>query len=192
MAQGHLLTAETWPDYTRMVSVHMDAREVEAFIDECEQIHIVPAIGTKLFLRLVSGDVLNDKETLLLEGGVYQGGSVRTEIDGDVSTFDRTFGCSFTDEDILFKGLRHALAYFVLAKMVKNDGAMLSRGGMFLHEDEHAGRMDDRGRVDRYNDIMNTAEMYMSGALAYLKTWKGREKTRKANQTRIRIKSIGE
>lgn len=175
-----------------MVSVHMDAREVEAFIDECEQIHIVPAIGTKLFLRLVSGDVLNDKETLLLEGGVYQGGSVRTEIDGDVSTFDRTFGCSFTDEDILFKGLRHALAYFVLAKMVKNDGAMLSRGGMFLHEDEHAGRMDDRGRVDRYNDIMNTAEMYMSGALAYLKTWKGREKTRKANQTRIRIKSIGE
>lgn len=170
----------------------MDAQEVEAFIDECEQIHIIPAIGTKLFLRLVSGDVLNDKETLLLEGGIYKGGSVRTEDDGDVSTWDHTFGCAFTDEDILFKGLRHALAYYVLAKMVKNDGALLSRGGMFLHEDEHASRMDDRGRVDRYNDIMSTAEMYMGGALAYLKTWKGKEKIERVRQTRINIKSIGD
>lgn len=187
-----MLTAETWPRYTRMVSVHLDAEEVEAFIDECEQMHIVPAIGTKLFLRLVSGEELNGKENLLLEGGVYKGGSVRTENDGDVSTFDHTFCVKFADEDILFKGLRHALAYFVLAKMVKNDGAMLSRGGMFLHDDEHASRMDDRGRVDRYNDIMNTAETYLGGALAYLRTWEGREKTEAIRQSRINIKAIGD
>lgn len=192
MQQGHLLTAEIWPNYTRMVSSHLDAKEVEAFIDECEQLYIVPAIGVKLFFRLANGDDLNEKETLLLEGGAYQRGRVLTENDVDVSTFDHTFDCSLTDEDVLFKGLRHALAYFVLAKMVKNDGAILSRGGMFLHNDEHASHLDDKGRIDRYNDIMNTAEIYMAGALEYLSTWKSKQRVREVRQTRMRIKAIGD
>lgn len=192
MQQGHLLTAEIWPNYTRMVSSHLDAKEVEAFIDECEQLYIVPAIGVKLFFRLANGDDLNEKETLLLEGGAYQRGSVLTENDGDVNTFDHTFDYSLTDEDVLFKGLRHALAYFVLAKMVKNDGAILSRGGMFLHNDEHASHLDDKGRIDRYNDIMNTAEIYMAGALEYLSTWKSKQRVREVRQTRMRIKAIGD
>lgn len=187
----HLLTAKTWPNYTRAVSVHLDDDEVEKWIDECEQLFILPAIGAKFFLKLTSGRELNDKELLLLEGGLYNSGSVRTENDGDVSTFDHTFGCAFTDEDILFKGLRHALAYFVLAKMMRNDGGLLSRGGFFRHEDEHASHFDDKNAVNRYNDAMNVAETYLNGALQYLATWK-RSTVKRVRGSRVRILSVGD
>lgn len=193
MAPVHLLSAETWSNYTRAVSVHLDVDEVEKWIDECEQLFIVPAIGMKLFLRLTSGAVLNEREILLLEGGIYKSGSVRVENDGDISTWDKTFGCSFTEEDVLFKGLRHALAYFVLAKMIRNDGGMLSRGGYFRHEDEHANHYDYKNNVNRYNDAMNVAETYLNGALLYAKEAGmiscNKERVR---GTRVRIISVGE
>ena len=66
----HLLTAENWKDYTRLASIHVDGDEVEKFIDECEQLFIIPAIGAELFLELV-GESLTENQSLLLEGGQY-------------------------------------------------------------------------------------------------------------------------
>lgn len=152
---GHLLTAETWPNYTRAVSIHLDAEEVEKWIDECEYLFIVPAVGGELFMRLTSGEELTDKEVKLLEGGRYEG--TGTEC-----------GCTGMHAG-LFKGLRWALGYFVLAKMMRNDGGLLSRGGFFRHDDEHGSHLDDRNAVNRYNDAMNVAENYLNGALLYAK-----------------------
>ena len=41
----HLLTADNWKEYTRVSSIHLDSAEVEVFIDECEQLFIIPGIG---------------------------------------------------------------------------------------------------------------------------------------------------
>lgn len=178
MAMGHLLSAEEWPKYTRAVSVHLDNEEVEKWIDECEQLFIIPAIGGKLFSRLASGEELSEKETILLEGGEYK---------------QERCGCGSTYTGI-FKGLKWALAYFVLAKMMRNDGGLLSRGGFFRHEDEHASHLDDRNNVNRYNDVMNVAENYLNGALMY---WKSVNKedcgtSAKVRGSRVRILSVGD
>jgi hypothetical protein len=174
----HLLTAETWPLYTRAVSQHLDDEEVEKWIDECEQLFIVPAIGADLFVRLADGEELTEQEEKLLEGGSY---------------IQERCGCS--DAYVgMFKGLRWALSYFVLAKMIRNDGGMLSRGGFFRHDDEHGSHLDDRNNVNRYNDVMNVAETYLNGALLY---WKSINKEdcksgARVRGSRVRIISVGD
>ncbi len=167
---GHLLTAKNWAQYTRFVSRHVDNEEVEAFIDECEQLFIIPAIGAETFLALC-GEKLTEEQTLLLEGGQYVGKS---------------------KEKRIFKGLRSALAYFVYAKMAKNDGAMVGRSGFLQHDDEHASRMDDKNRVNKYNDLMNVAEHYLSGAMKYLSTWNKKDEVKPVRGSRVRIIEVGE
>lgn len=176
---GHLLTAETWPRYTRAVSVHLDAEEVEKWIDECEHLYIVPAIGAELFERLTSHENLTDEEVKLLEGGLYEGTGT---------------GCVCIGTHTgLFKGLRWALGYFVLAKMMRNDGGLLSRGGFFRHDDEHASHWDDKNAVNRYNDVMNVAENYMNGALLYAKeAGLTTCDNKRVRGTRVRIIGVGD
>lgn len=174
----HLLTAETWPNYTRAVSVHLDAEEVEKWIDECEHLFIIPAIGGELFGRLTGDEELSEQEVKLLEGGEYD---------------QEECGCNHVWAGV-FKGLRWALAYFVLAKMIRNDGGMLSRGGFFRHDDEHASHLDDKNNVNRYNDVMNVAENYLNGALLY---WQSVNKgdckaDSRVRGTRVRIISVGD
>lgn len=177
--EKHLLTADTWPNYTRAVSVHLDAEEVERWIDECEQLFIVPAIGGDLFLRLAEGEGLTEQEVKLLEGGKHEGTGTGCVCMGTVTG--------------LFKGLRWALGYFVLAKMIRNDGGMLSRGGFFRHDDEHGSHLDDKNNVNRYNDVMNVAETYLNGALLY-----GKETGLiacgggKVRGSRVRIMAVGD
>lgn len=151
--------------------MHIDAEEVEKWIDECEHLFIVPAIGAEMYARLTSGEILTEQEEMLLEGGAYVQKGKGTA---------------------LFKGLRWALGYYVLAKMIRNDGGLLSRGGFFRHEDEYGSRLDDKNNVNRYNDAMNVADSYLNGALLYMSTWKDDCKVEKVRGSRVRIISVGD
>ena len=91
----HLLTADNWKEYTRVSSIHLDSAEVEVFIDECEQLFIIPGIGADIFLKLV-GEELDERQKLLLEGGEYIDKGQKKHV---------------------FKGIRHTLAYFVYVRM---------------------------------------------------------------------------
>lgn len=166
----HLLTSDNWSGYTRITSKHVDAEEVETYIDECEQLFIIPAVGSDMFLMLL-GESLDEKQLLLLEGGEY------------VDKWQKKH---------VFKGIRYALAYFVYAKMAKNDGAMVSRSGFLQHNDEYAARLDDKNRVNKYNDLMNVAESYLSGALEFLKTWDGMKDIKFMRGSRVRIIDVGD
>lgn len=166
----HLLTADNWSGYTRITSKHVDAEEVETFIEECEQLFIIPAVGPDMFLKLV-GESLDENQSLLLEGGEY---------------VDKV------QKKHVFKGIRYALAYFVYAKMAKNDGAMISRSGFMQHNDEYAARLDDKNRVNKYNDLMNVAESYLSGALEFLKTWDGMKDVKSVRGSRVRVIDVGD
>lgn len=68
---------------------------------------------------------------------------------------------------------------------------MLSRAGFLQPQDEYAARMDDKNRINRYNDLMNVAESYLSGALEYLKTWDD-VKVKPVRGSRVRIIDIGD
>ena len=169
MANKHILTVEEFKELARPTSRHVDEDEVIAFVRECEDIHIIPAVGLEKYQALLE-ESISEPDKILLEGGIY-------EKDGKKEK------CA---------GLKTALAYFVYAKMAMADGSIMTRSGMVQHNDSYAERTDDKNRVRRYDDVMNVAEEYLNSALLYLRTLEGYEKTKPVRGTRLKIHSIGD
>lgn len=169
MANKHILTVEEFKELARPTSKHVDEDEVMAFVRECEDIHIVPAVGLEKYQALLE-ESISEPDKILLEGGIY-------EKDGKKEK------CA---------GLKTALAYFVYAKMAMADGSIMTRSGMVQHNDSYAERTDDKNRVRRYDDVMNVAEEYLNSALLYLRTLEGYEETKTVRGTRLKIHSIGD
>ena len=169
MANKHILTVEEFKELARPTSKHVDEDEVMAFVRECEDIHIIPAVGLEKYQALLE-ESISEPDKILLEGGIY-------EKDGKKEK------CA---------GLKTALAYFVYAKMAMADGSIMTRSGMVQHNDSYAERTDDKNRVRRYDDVMNVAEEYLNSALLYLRTLEGYEETKPVTGTRLKIHSIGD
>lgn len=186
----HLITVEEWRALVRATSKHVDEDEIEVFIGECEDMFIVPAIGVTLYEALVAYEAKD---------------VVAWDEDFAFSFVDGTFKLSTEDVGLLLdggyydgqcgrmrcKGLKTALAYFVYAKVARNDGAIINRGGYMQHTDEYAQRLDDKQKVNRYNDIMGIAESYLSGCLLYVKS-KMDKCIGKVRGKRTTIKAIGD
>lgn len=169
MANKHILTVEEFKELARPTSKHVDEDEVMAFVRECEDIHIIPAVGLEKYQALLE-ESISEPDKILLEGGIY-------EKDGKKEK------CA---------GLKTALAYFVYAKMAMADGSIMTRSGMVQHNDSYAERTDDKNRVRRYDNVMNVAEEYLNTALLYLTTLEGYEETKPVRGTRLKIHSIGD
>lgn len=139
----HLISFEEFGTLTRIVSQHLDEYEVERYIEECEDVYIIPAIGLDVW-----DDVMAGGQKDLLNGCVY------------VDCCGNRHKC---------KGLKSAVAYYVYAKLAMNDGSIVSRSGFMQHVDERAQRASDRQRVDRYNDVMKIADKYLAECVLYIK-----------------------
>ncbi len=176
MNREHLISLDGFRELARPTSAHVDAKEIDKYIEECEDVYIIPAVGLEVFKRL-TGDIEREMpEHTLLNGGEWM---------------DEPCGCG---DGVLKKchGLRKALAYFVYARMIQNDGSIMTRTGLMQHNDEYASRSDDRNRVRKYDEVMNVAEMYLSSSLAYLRHMTKSCKVGKVRGTRLTIHAIGD
>ena len=53
MANKHILTVEEFKELARPTSKHVDEDEVMAFVRECEDIYIIPAVGLEKYQALL-------------------------------------------------------------------------------------------------------------------------------------------
>ena len=166
----HLITAEEFQELARPVSVHIDEDEVMAYVRESEDINIIPAIGYEECQVLASSEELTAEDEVLLSGGEWTGKDGKKHY------------CN---------GLKMATAYFAYARMSRSDGAIIARTGFMSHNDEYASHIADVEKRKRYNDIMEVAEQYLSGCLAYWKSIKGDE-VKPVRGSRARIHVIGD
>lgn len=148
----HLIGAEELRELARPVSIHVEDRDVMAFISESEDLYIIPKIGYETFKRLTEtvDNNLSDDDKTLLNGGEWT----------------QTTDCGTTIKQYC-KGLKTALAYFVNAKMVRADGGIVARAGFMQPQDDYARHYDD-SKLKQYNDLMDIAENYLSGCLSFL------------------------
>ena len=65
----HLLTGDQFKELARPTSLHVDDKEINAYVRECEDVHIIPAIGYARFKQLTESEDLSDADKVLLEGG---------------------------------------------------------------------------------------------------------------------------
>lgn len=147
MENKHLITLEDFGKLARPVSKHIDEQDVNAFITECEDVIIIPAVGLKLYNEMLS-EGMNEKTGVLLNGGDYKGKG---------NEMKRCYG------------IKKTLAYYVYAKMLQANGVMLTRTGAMEHNDSYAQRLERENKVKRYNEAMNVADKYLANCLEYIK-----------------------
>ena len=184
MRAKHLITVDEFKTLARPVSVHLDDNEITQYIDECEDMFIIPAIGYTNFKAMIedAGKSVWDKTfdssfnpALFADGGewIYKGCC-----------------CGDGGELRYCKGMKTTLAYYVYAKMLRSDGGILSRAGFMRHNDEYAGHIEDNQK--QYADVMNIADKYMGGCLQYMRYHLKNDSIRPLKNSRARIKVIGD
>lgn len=177
-----LITPAQFRELARPVSLHVDDEEIAQFVRECEDVYIIPAIGWPNFKSATTTDAVwsgifdgTFDPTVFLDGGEY-----------DPSQGE----CGCGEEMRYCNGLRKTLAYFVYAKMLRNDGNIIARAGAMQHQDQYAYHTID-AELKRYDDTMNIAERYLGECLEYANVHRinNRLSTR---QSRCRIIPVGD
>lgn len=176
-----LISAEDFRNLARPVSTHVDEEEIDQFIREGEDVFIIPAIGWAVFKAVTQtmdwSGIFGDDflRHVLVDGGEYT-----------VSTC----GCDTAAGEYYCNGLKKALAYWVYAKMQRNDGNIIARAGAMQHNDQYASHTNDT-TLKRYNDTMSIAEKYLGECLQYINANQD-DKTYTARQSRVRIIAVGD
>lgn len=180
-----LITPEQFRALARPVSIHVDDEEIAQFIRECEDVFIIPAVTWANFKSATVTNTWDDifdatfNAAIFLDGGEYDSGE-----------YDSCC-CSCNDGGPRYcNGLRKALAYFVYAKMLRNDGTIIARAGSMQHQDQYAYHTYDV-ELKRYNDTMTIAERYLGECMEYANLHRKNNKLT-TRQSRCRVLAIGD
>ena len=177
----HLLTPVQFAELARPTSMHLDEDEVERFIEECEDMYIIPTVGYDVFAAAI--DYVDDNSL----GGQFDD-TFDPVLYLNGGAFSATGCCDCgTGRSEWCAGLRKALAYYVYAKMGRADGTIIARDGLMRHNDQYAQHVEPN--LKQYNDVMAIAEQYLASCQRYAKTHACG--VRKVRQSRARIKAIG-
>ena len=182
----HMITPQEFATLARPCSRHLDDDEVMAYVSECEQLYIIPAIGYGNFKA-----ALNDTTWDSTFDDTF---SPSTAINGGEWEYTKTNGeCPDTTPESGLNycvGLKRTLAYYAYAQMMKADGAINARSGTMRHDDQYAQHINDK--MKQYNNIMNIAEAYMDGCMQYLKYHTVDHAVKPVRGGRARIHAIGD
>lgn len=174
-----ILSVGQFRELARPTSLHIDESEVMAFVRECEDAYIIPAIGYANYKSAAFGSEWDDTFDDSFNGVIF--------VDGGEWTYTACNG----DKELRYNyGLRKALAYFVYAKMLRADGTIISRTGAMRHRDEYGDHVDD-SKLKQYNDVMRLAEHYLASSMDYYK-YHLTQDIKPAKTTRARIIAIGD
>lgn len=160
-----LLQATDVATLSRPISKHLETNVLETYIKEVEDMVIRPTIGSSFYkYLLVNQDDEIPAVVILLDGGWYP------------STFDETFDGTFQNEDEelaeICSGLRKAIAYYVLAKIVKGNDAHITRYGLSQKENEYGNRPSAAEKEAQYRDLANMGDKYLQDTLKYLNLYR--------------------
>ena len=160
----HSLTLLTRPCST-------DRETAEAFIAEAQRIDLKPRIGDALYVA-ISGDTPEDRFDTLLDGGMWKDNCGQTR---------------------LLTGLRTALAYYALARIVRDGNIVPSTYGAVVKDDQYSVEAEKAERQRQYRELFAQADTYMAEVLSYLDCNRKDfpeytcRTTRKNNRTTIKI-----
>lgn len=181
----HLINIEDFTSLARPTSIHLDEEEVNAYIRECEDAYVIPAIGYAVFKYATQEEA--ERPTSLrgsfsldtfLEGGEW---TRREYVCGDYLGDGTLTYCD---------GLKKALAYFVWAKMLKADGSIITRAGAMRHEEDYSRHVEDTS-LSLYNDVYDMAQAYLAGCMLYLRD-NSQSEVKPVRGRRARVKAIGD
>ena len=191
--QAHLITVEVLRSKGRPLG-RVSNEQLEAYIEEVEQLYIKPTLGDKLFLTLLFQDY---DESDLRYGTLLDGGTYREE--------EKGCGCSSVPEEVeeneeeelsdtrYLTGLRTAISYFVYAQNIMTGDFQSTRYGMVVKENDYSSHLSSKDRSDAYNNALEVANNYLRECVQYCKKVGLIKTSRRSSygSGSIRIRKIG-
>lgn len=186
----HIIQPTDLSAYSRPVSKHLDEGAAYRFIEEAESLDIRPAIGDDIFGKLIARPD-EAKNIFLLEGGWYPSNGAAAFTPGVYTKESEAIEC-----DAYFHGLKHAAAYYTLARLVKGNDSQITRFGLVQKDADYSTRPTAQDRNAAYRDLASVGDQYLAEALAFLKVYgkkytaSNKRREIKSNRTKYRV--IGE
>ena len=154
-----------------------DRELAEAVIAEAQRVEIKPRLGDALYMRLV-----RDIETeIVITGGTATvvSGVVIDATPGTVSTdegldpYDMLLiGGKWTDScgrPRLLTGIKTALAYYALARIVRDGNIQASTYGAVVKDDQYSSDPERTERQRQYRELFAKADTYMAEVVDFLR-----------------------
>ena len=143
-------------------------------IAEAQRVEIKPRLGDALYLKLMEGGELPDPYRLLLEGGRWE---------------------SACNGPQLLTGVKTALAYYALARIVRDGNIQATTYGAVVKDDQYSADAERSERQRQYRELFSQADSYLAEAVRFL-TINGRDFPEykvcgKMRSNRTTIKIIG-
>lgn len=177
----NLITYEEISSLARPCSA--DREMAEAMIAEAQRVEIKPRLGDALYAAILEFNL------------VYCGGSADSSIDADtlIVSFPETYYIVGAEDsvisppnrfDLLFNGgtwrdksgnthvltgVKTALAYYALARIVRDGNIQASTYGSVIKDDQYSSDPEKVERQRQYRELFGQADGYMAEALSYLK-----------------------
>ncbi len=167
-----------------------DQELAEAMIAEAQRVELKPRLGDALYLRVLSEDRGSGSDTGSASETIYYGGTATdspdvvllcTEdasliIQGGITSGQRRFdtlvnGGRWTTtcgEDRLLTGIATALAYYALARIVRDGNIQTTTYGAVIKDDQYSAEAERTERQRQYRELFSQADSYMAEAIQYL------------------------
>ena len=166
----NLITYEETSQLARPCTTDRDM--AEAMIAEAQRVELKPRLGDALYLKLIA-DEPEDRFKVLLEGGEWKS------------------DCG----DNLLTGIKTALAYYALARIIRDGNIQATTYGAAVKDDQHSADPERTERQRQYRELFGQADSYMAEALTYLTKNRGTfpeyKVLGKMRSNRMTIKTIG-
>ena len=167
----HLITYEEISQLARPCTTDRDM--AEAMIAEAQRVELKPRLGDALYLKLTA-ETPDERMTTLLNGGTWEdcGGEVK-----------------------LLTGVKTALAYYALARIVRDGNIQATTYGAAVKDDQYSSDPERTERQRQYRELFAQADSYMAEVLHYLThnrvTFPEYKTCGKMRSNRMTVKTIG-
>ena len=169
----NLITYEEISQLARPCTTERDL--AEALIAEAQRVELKPRLGDGLYLRL-----LNLDEEFIADGGNAAG---NFEVLMTADNRDRSTLSSLSPYELLLEGgqwvdnqgnpcllvgLKTALAYYALARIVRDGNIQATTYGAAVKDDQYSADPERAERQRQYRELFSQADSYMAEALAFI------------------------
>lgn len=125
---GNLITLSTIKEF-RPVSANLATDRIDYAISDAQEFDIKPVLGPALYLAFINGLAMSPQTSIYID--LFEG---------------KTYLQKGINENISFKGVRAALAYYSYARLLLNQDLHITASGI-VHKDEQWSKLAEEKRI---------------------------------------------
>lgn len=154
-----------------------DIKRLVPYIDECEKLFVLPALGAKQYLAIETAITNSTKET-----------NPAPLSDGIKNLLN---GCYYDSDNQHCEGLKKAMGYLVYSRFVRNQNVNVTAFAIVSKNSEFSEKVDDKTIVRISNDAEKVGLEYLKQCVDFLNFGK-EQSDKRIFKGRQKFKAIGD